>query len=156
MVLIAQGVHWLPEAAMMEGAQLIGLGELLQGILLEWSRVARNIFAHLGREYEEATIDPLAVARGLLLEIKNRIVPHHQRTEASGGLHCGQRCKSAMLLVEFDAAGDIDIGHPVAIGHTEGFLVPYVPQNTLDAPPGLGLAAGIDERNPPRLATVLM
>src|SRR6266540_5850150 len=104
MVLVAQRVHRLPEAAMMKGAQFARVRKSRQRILLERSGVARDVFAHFGRKHKESAVDPLSVACGLFLEIDDCRLLHHQRAPASGRLHGGQRCQLAMLLVELDRA----------------------------------------------------
>src|SRR6266511_1689103 len=115
MVLIAERVHRLPEAAMMEGAQLARTRQARQRVLLERGGIAFDVFAHLGREHEEAAIDPLSVAGRFLLEVEDRIVVHHQRTPASGGLHGGQRRQLSVLLMNLDRARDVYVAYTVPI-----------------------------------------
>src|SRR5476651_1263262 len=99
MILIAQSIHRLPEAAVMEGAELIIFGDYLQRLLLEGRLVACDVFADLGREDKESTVDPLAVAGRLLLKIKDGVSIHYQRTEASGRLHGGESGEASVALV---------------------------------------------------------
>ena len=156
MVLVAQRIHRLPEAAVMKCAQLIVLGKPLQRILLERRRVARNVFAHLRRQHEEAAVDPLPVACRLLLEIDNRIASITSEPKRPAGCTAVSVASRPCCLWNSIDRGDIDIGHAIAIGQAERFLIADVRKNPLDAAAGLRLAAGVDQSHAPRLAEVLV
>ena len=68
MSLIAQRIHRLPEAVMEIDAELAVRGEPFHRLAFPDGRIALDIVADLGRQHEEAAVDPAAVAERLFLE----------------------------------------------------------------------------------------
>src|SRR5687767_2538331 len=85
-VLVAQRVHRLPEAAMLVGAQLALAREALQRRRFPAGGVTLDVVDDRGLEHEEAAVDPAAVAHRLFLEAGHLGAVHAERAEASRGL----------------------------------------------------------------------
>ena len=98
------------------------LDELLDGLALEHLAVVGDGVDDLGREHEEAAVDPAAFVGGFFLEGVDLRVLEAEGAEAGDGLDAGEGGQLAVLLVEGDGGGDVDVGHAVAVGHAEGLV----------------------------------
>ncbi len=70
---VAQRVHRLPEALVPVGHQLAVRGEPLERAALPERLVVGNEIEHVGREDEEAAVDPALADLRLLLELDDRV-----------------------------------------------------------------------------------
>src|SRR5580692_2755113 len=150
LVAVAQRVHRLPEALVTVGRELALRGERAHRLLLPHGAVAIEVAVDPGREHEEATVGPAAVAAGLLLELAHQLAFQLQRTKTAGWLHGGDGCLGAAPAVEIDQRGQVHVSEPVAVGEAE-LLPTDVWQHALEPPAGHRLLACVHERHVPRL-----
>ncbi len=68
MLLVAEGVHGLPEAVVHEGLNFAAGDEGFDGLTLEHPAVVFDFGDDFGGEDEEASVDPAALVFGFLLE----------------------------------------------------------------------------------------
>lgn len=149
MVLVAKGIHGLPEPFMLICHQFTFIGQSLQRTGFPTRLVAIDIL-YAGRlKDKKATVDPASVPLGLLGEPGHPVFLHVEGAVPARRLHRGHRCLAAMLLVEGNQRRDIDIAQPVTIGEAERLSVPKVLPDTPQPPPGHGGLAGIDQRHLP-------
>src|SRR6185437_16991227 len=102
LVFIAQRIHGLPEAAVQIGLDLAARHERLDRLPLEHPEVVVDFGDNLGREHEEAAVDPAAFVFRLLLKRVDVGLLDAERAEARDRLHAGEGDKLAMVLVEGD------------------------------------------------------
>ena len=69
MRLVAQGVHGLPETAVEIGGKLALAGQAFHGLAFPEGGVAVDAVDDLGRQHEEAAVDPAAIACGFSLKL---------------------------------------------------------------------------------------
>src|SRR4051812_26576369 len=100
---VAQGVHRLPEALVLVGAELAGGGERLHRLALPDGLLAGDEVQHSGLEDEEAAVDPAAgVAVRLLLEAAHEAALDLQRAPTAGRLDGGHGGRAPFAAVEVD------------------------------------------------------
>ena len=97
MLLVAEGVHGLPEAVMEEGVDLAFGDEGFDGLALEHLGVVGDGVDDFGREDEEAAVDPAAFVGGLFLEGVDLGVLEAEGAEAGDGLDAGEGDELAVL-----------------------------------------------------------
>lgn len=131
------------------------MGQALHGLALPDGGVAVDVVDDLGREHKEAAVDPGAIAVGLFLEAEDSLVVEAKRTEATRGLGSGECGELAVLLMEGDQGGDVDVADAVAIGEAEVVAIEVGP-DALESAAGHGLLAGVDEGDTPGLGVLLM
>ena len=83
-----------------ERAQLIGLGEPLQGAAFPRCAVRIDFIDYRWVQHEKAAIDPAAVAQGLLNKPVDAILVDIERAVAARWLHCGDRGALAVGTVK--------------------------------------------------------
>src|SRR4051794_24471923 len=137
------------------GRELLVLRQALQRLLLPYGGVAVDVARHLGREHEEAAVDPAPVALRLLLVAADQVVVDVERAEAARRLYGGDGGEPAVLAVEADQLAEVQIRHAVAVGEAE-LLAADVGQYALQAAAGHRLGAGVDEGHLPRLGARLV
>ena len=87
---IAQGIHRLPEAAVVVGVELALCGDPGQTILFPYRVITTNGFDYGGLKHKEATVDPGAIALRFLLESQNPAPLKGNRTKTAWRLHGGE------------------------------------------------------------------
>jgi hypothetical protein len=83
---IANRVHRVPEALVLEVREVARGSEGADGALLPDGVVALQVLCDFGREDHEAAVGPSAVAAGLLLETGDAVVLEVEDAEAARGL----------------------------------------------------------------------
>ncbi len=106
MLLVAEGVHGLPEAVVEEGVDLASGDEGFDGFAFEHLEVVGDGVDGLGLEDEEAAVDPAALVGGFFLEGVDLGVLEAEGAEAGDGLDAGEGDELAVLLVEGDECGE--------------------------------------------------
>ena len=151
MLLIAKGVHGLPEAVVEEGVDLAFRDERFDGFALEHLEIVGDGVDGFGFEDEEAAVDPAALVGGFFLEGVDLGVFEAESAEAGDGLDAGEGDELAVVFVELDGFGDVDVSDTVAIGHAEGFARGEVLRDAAETAAGAGVVAGVDEGDAPGL-----
>ena len=143
----AVGVHGLPEAGVAVGGELSVCGELGEGGFFE-DAVGVEVVQGFGLHDEEADVDP-AFDLGFFAETGDvvGVVDVHD-PESTQGLHGGDGGEGALLLVEGDEFGDVDVGEAVAVGDEEGCVV-EVFGCSMHASAGHGGFAGVGDGDGP-------
>src|SRR5580704_12711279 len=103
MILVAQGVHRLPEAEVPIGAQLIVLGEPSQRLMLEHGRVTVDVIEYLGTEHEEPAVDRRIRVGWLFGERANPIAVQFERAKSTGWNDGGDCAGAAVPFVKCNA-----------------------------------------------------
>ena len=156
MLLVTQRIHRLPKAMVLICLKFLARHQLFERFAFPDRFGIRDELYHRRMEYEESAVNEPAVARRLLCELGNLIVDDFQRAEPAGRGNCGNRGFLAMCVMEGDQLANIDIGNAVPIGHAERLVWIEKRFDCLEPATGLGIRAGIDQRDPPRLAALVM
>src|SRR5450759_2742105 len=138
--------------------ELIGSRQMLEGLPLPDGLVAGDQIDHLWRQHEEASIDPAAIAQGLLFEPTNVrlvIARETERPEARGRLSRSHCCHSPMALVELDQLFDIDVSQTISIGEAKRVAI-EITRGAFQASAGHRIEARFNQRDPPWLGLPLM
>ena len=90
MILVAQGIHGLPEAGVTVGGKLTVAGQALHRLTLPERSVAVDEVDDVRGQHEEPAIDPGTVALGLLLEALDLIAVEVERAETPRRLDGGE------------------------------------------------------------------
>ena len=117
LLLVAEGVHGLPEAVVEEGLDFAFGDEGFDGLALEHPAIVLDLVDDFGGEDEEAAVDPAAFVLGFFLEGVDVVVLEAEGAEAGDGLDAGEGDQFAVGLVEGDGGLDVDVGDAVAVGH---------------------------------------
>ena len=105
-------------------------------------------------EHEKPAIDQRMITRWLFGELSHAVVLHQQSAVATRRCNGSEGRKLAVLPVERDQSGDIDIGDPVAIGHAKAFVRVEIAANPLQTPARHRGDTSIHQRDPPRFGVV--
>ena len=111
---------------------------------------------HLRRHNEEATVDPPAVAARLFREAYGAVAIIIECTEAARWLNRGDSRQPALASVQVDDRAHVDIGDTIAIGQAERLFIAHIRNDSLDTATNLGVVAGVDQGDPPRLSRSLV
>ena len=122
-LLVAQGVHWLPEPMMKVGLDLLLGGEFLDWAALECSAFVGDFADDRRRKDKEAAVDPAAFALRLLLKGSDLGSFEAEAAEPGSGVNGRDRGQLPVALVEGDRSRDVHIANPVAIRHAESIFV---------------------------------
>src|SRR5437016_2687198 len=123
MVLVAQRIHRLPEAAVEMRRKRTLSCQTLQRLALPHGGIAFYVIENRRRQDEETAVDPAAIALGLFLKAGDEPVFQHKRTKAARRLHRGERRLDLPRAVVRDQLGHVDVGDAVAIREAE-LLIP--------------------------------
>ncbi len=123
---------------------------------LEHPGVVVNLLEDSRREDEKSSVDPAALAFGFLLKSIHIDSVQPQRPEARRWLNGGERYLLAVGAMKGNAGGDVDIAHPVAVGHAESLFTSQVVCHLLEPAGGPRMIAGVHQRHIPRLGHALM
>src|SRR6266702_1216330 len=156
LLLVAEGVHCLPEAVVEEGLHLTPGDEGLDDLALEHPAVVLDLLDHLGRQDKEAAVDPSAFVFGLLLEGVDVVVFQSEGAEPGDGLDAGEGDELAVFLVKSDAGLDIDVGEAIAVGHAEGIFPFDIFGDTAETASGARVISGVDQGDAPGLGDGVM
>src|SRR5579885_1557819 len=154
--LVAQRIHRVPEAAVLEGHHLPHGGETDDGRAFPGTVIALNQVEAARRQHEVAAVDEAAVAARLLDEGGDRVAVAFQRAVAPRRAHRGDGGELAVAEVEVDRRADVEIADAVAVSEAEGLIVLDVVGDALETPAGLRALAGVDQRHAPGLGLALM
>ena len=135
--------------------QLVSGSQPGQRLVFPCGVIAVDQVEAVGVQYEETAVDQPLVSGRLLHEARDPLALQLQRTEPSGRLHRGHRGQTPMLSVERDGGRDVYVGQAVSVRHAELVLALYVVRDTLQASARERALARIDERDPPRLGSLL-
>src|SRR5918992_2352892 len=136
------GVHAVPEAAVLEGAELAVGRETLERVALQHV-VRADVVERAGLKAEEAAVDPALVA-GLLREAAHvAVAVQLGHAELELGLDDGHGRERPVAVVIGEQGGEVDIGHAVGVGRAEALAVEAV-RHAGDPSPGRGVLAGLD------------
>src|SRR5579885_263363 len=154
--LVAQRIHGMPEAAMLERHHLTHGGKTDNRRTLPARLVALDEIEHARGEHEEAAVDQSPIAARLLDEGGYRVSLTLDGAVASRRPYCGDRRQSAVAKMKFDLRADIEIAQAVAIGEAECFFVLDVVGYAAEPAAGQRVLAGVDQRHPPGLRLLLV
>ena len=149
-VAVAQRVHRLPEPLVTVGGELTLPCERAHRLLLPHGVITIEVATDPWRKHEKTTIGPAAVPPRFLLELPHPLAIDIERPEPTWRLHRGHGRVGALVAVKRDESRHVHIRDAVAVGEAE-VLVANIRQDTLQAPPGHRLLAGVHQRHPPRL-----
>src|SRR5450631_4061651 len=121
MLLVAQGIHWLPESTMNPGGELAARGKMLHGLVFPYRIQAVDQFEHARFQHEKAAVDEPAFGLRLLFERLRSTPLDHDPAEPRRGAHAGYSGLATSFLVKGDLLADIDIRQSIAVGHAKGF-----------------------------------
>ena len=110
---------------------------------------------HLGREHEEAAVDPAFADLRLLLELGHALAVEPEAAEAGRRPDGGDGGELAVAAVKGDQLADVHVGDAVAVGQHERRAADPGPEPAEPAA-GLGLEAGVHEMHPPVVAGVVV
>ncbi len=140
---------------MFVGPQLVGSGEPGQRLVLPPGVVAVNQIEAGWVQDEEATVDQPLISRGLLHEARDHLSIHLQCTEPSGRLHSRNGRQTPMPSVERNGSRDVYVGQAVSVRQAELVFAPDIVSYPLQAPTCECAVAGVNQRDPPRLSSLL-
>src|SRR5687767_15563909 len=100
MTLVAERVHRLPEALVLEEREFAVAREPRQRLVLPDRVVPVEVAPDLRCEHEEATVDPTSVPARLLAEAPHAVALDFEGPEAARGLHRCDGRERALLSVE--------------------------------------------------------
>src|SRR5882757_1988907 len=147
-LLLANGIHTLPEAGVPVCHELAFAGQALEGLLFEVSIVTVDEVKDLGLKHKERSVDPAFLGLRLLRELGDLIAVHFQVTEARRRTDGGEGIQLAVRAMERQQVIQVDVGYTITPGEHEGFIA-QVRSEPLDAAAGLGLHAGVDQVDVP-------
>src|SRR6185437_762031 len=124
--LVAQGVHRLPETAMLERHHLPHGCQADDGRAFKAAVVAVDKIENARRQNEKAAVDHAAVAGRFLGERYHLIPVTFERAVAAGWPHRRDRSQLAVTTVVLDGRANIDITDAVAIGEAKRLLIFYI------------------------------
>ena len=107
-------------------------------------------------QHEEAPVDHAVVAPRLFGELDHPLAVEAQGAEAARWGHRGHRGRLAVGCMEAIRRRNVDVADAVAIGKAEPVLTVQEAADTAQAAAGLGLLAGIHQRDPPGLGMALL
>jgi len=90
MVLVAQGIHGLPEPFMTDSRQLLLAGQLLQRFAFPDGGIVINEVDHFGLQHKKAPVDHATIAFGFFLESGYFVGLDIQCAEAAGRVGGGK------------------------------------------------------------------
>ena len=120
MLLVAQGVHRLPEPAVNPGRELAVSRQVFQRFILPYRLRTLDQFQHARLEHEKTAVDQSALGLRLLLEGDRLATLGHHAAEARRRPYAGDGRLATPLRVEGDFRADIDVRQAVAVRHAEG------------------------------------
>lgn len=118
--------------------------------------IAFNQLQAARREHEEAAVDQATVAAGFLGEAGDPIAVALQCPIATRWANSGNRGPLAMIPVEGDQGTDVDVAQAIAVSEAEGVFALEIVTNALESSAGLGVIAGVDQRDAPGLGVALV
>src|ERR1700712_2936953 len=98
-VLVAQGIHRLPEAFVEKYLQLAVARQVLHRLSFPYGRVVCDVVEYFRRKHKKAAVDPAAIALRFFLEAGDLRPFEVECAETPGGLHCAKRGGAAVRLV---------------------------------------------------------
>ena len=113
--------------------------------------VTRDVVEDAGLEHEETAVDPALRHLGLLLELGDHRPLDVQLAEAGRRVDGRDRGQLPVAPVELDEVVEVDVGHPVAVGHEER-VVTDVLANPVEPTGRLRRLPGVDQRDSPVVA----
>src|SRR5690606_20852515 len=122
MVLVAERVHRVPEAIMLEGHQFTLLRESDQRLGLEAGGIPLDQIDTCRGKDEETPIDEAAIAARLCRKAGDAGPPALESTVASRRPYCRDGGVATMSAMKCDFRADIDIGEAISIGETESLF----------------------------------
>ena len=103
-LLVAHGVHALPEAVVPVRHQLAVACELLERLTLPLGLVARHVVEHARLEHEEGAVDPDLLDLRLLGELEDGVALEMEMAEPRGRPDDGDGRELAVCAVELEQA----------------------------------------------------
>lgn len=152
---IAKRVHALPEAVMAEGDELALLCQPFERLLLKDDFVALDVVQDLRLKDEVTSIDPPFGDLGLFGESRHSVPVQLKTSKPRWWADGSHRCQTPMGFVESHQIRDVNVSHPVTVGHHEGFGS-HIPRQPLESTSGLRLITGVDEMDDPVLGLPIL
>src|ERR1700744_3518645 len=147
-LLLANGVHALPEAGVTIGHQLAFAGQALERLFFEVRGVAVDEIKDLRFKYKKCPVDPAFFGLWLLGKFGDLIAIHFQVAKARRRPDRSQRRQLAVGTMKLEQIVQVDVRNAVAPGEHES-LIAHVGSQPLDAAAGLRLHTGIDQVDGP-------
>src|SRR5579859_2056561 len=147
-MLVAQGIHWVPEAGVAESHQLSVRRQTLERLPLKRNCISGDVLKHFGFEDKKTSIDPPVGMMRFFGEARNRIPFQLKPAKARRRRNRGHGSLFPVAAMKRDQGFYVDIGHAIPVGHHEGF----VPDPILQAPyaaAGQGINSSIHHRYSP-------
>src|SRR5580700_5165378 len=145
----------MPKAPMAVGCKLSRLGEAFKRFLLPRHVISGDELTDVGLDDHEAAIRPFPFDHRLLAKSFDVVVLEAEQPETDGRYNGGDGYATLAAGMELQQRGNIDVANAVAVGEAEP-LVADIRQDAFQPAAGLGVLAGIDERDAPRLGVGLM
>lgn len=155
-ILVAQGIHWLPETLVPPDRELSLAGKCFERGRFPRCVIPVNEIDCLGRENEKPCVDHAVAAVRLLVEAGDHRVFDFQCAETPGGGGCGDCTQGTLLAMKGDGSRDVDVANAVTVGEAEVCFSCEIVANPFETPASLRVFTRVNKRDAPRFCVPLV